>query len=75
MIQNNLEQIECLDFCNFNYLEVQEQVPSRWEIISKNADIPWQAEIPCTGENGNIVSSGCLRKRSQIYQMEEPGRN
>jgi hypothetical protein len=67
----NLDQIECLDFRDYNYAVEVEDVPSRWDMIKRNADILWQAEIPCTGENGNAISSGCLRKTSQIYQIEK----
>jgi hypothetical protein len=30
-------------------------IPSRWEILTRNADIPWECIIPATWENDNAV--------------------
>jgi hypothetical protein len=32
-----------------------EVIPSRWEILTRNADIPWECTIPSTWENDNAV--------------------
>jgi len=43
----NLDQIECLDFRDYNYLDEVEEVPSRWDMIRKNADIPGWLGFGC----------------------------
>ena len=36
-------------------------IPSRWEILTRNADIPWECIIPATWENDNAVELRILK--------------
>jgi hypothetical protein len=51
MKRNNLDQIELEGHHDQDSLEIGEEIPSRWEIMSRNADIPWRYGIPSLGEN------------------------
>ena len=51
MKRSNLNQIELTAYRDLDSLEINEDVPSRWEIMSRNADIPWRYGIPSLGEN------------------------
>ncbi len=51
MKHNSLDQIELTPFLDLDEPEWGEKIPSRWEIMSRNADIPWRYGIPSLGEN------------------------
>ena len=47
----NLDQIELAPYRDLDATESGEKILSRWEIMSRNADIPWRYGIPSLGEN------------------------
>jgi len=47
----NLVQIELVPYRDLDAAESEEIIPSRWEIMSRNADVPWRYGIPSLGEN------------------------
>jgi hypothetical protein len=47
----NLDQIELTPYRDLDAAESGEKILSRWEIMSRNADIPWRYGIPSMGEN------------------------
>jgi hypothetical protein len=51
MKHSNLDQIELAPYRDIDTTEPGEKIPSRWEIMSRNADIPWRYGIPSLGEN------------------------
>lgn len=51
MKHSNLDQIEVLLYRDMDANEPEKKIPSRWEIMSRNADIPWRYGIPSLGEN------------------------
>jgi hypothetical protein len=51
MKHSNLDQIELAPYRDLDATESVEKIPSRWEIMSRNADIPWRYGIPSLGEN------------------------
>jgi hypothetical protein len=51
MKRSNLDQIELLPYRDMDATEPGETILSRWEIMSRNADIPWRHGIPALGEN------------------------
>jgi hypothetical protein len=51
MKRNNLDQIELKGHLDQDSLEFGDEIPSRWEIMSRNADIPWRYGIQSVGEN------------------------
>ena len=68
----NLDKIEYSELHGENFPDngqnVEGEVPSRWEILARNADLPWRSEIPCTGENGNDITSS--RRRMEHIESE-----
>ena len=44
-------------------IEDEEEGLSRWEILARNANLPWRFEIPCTGENGEAFVYDSLEAR------------
>jgi hypothetical protein len=62
----NLDKIEWADFDDGSPENVEE-VPSHWEILTRNANILWRCEIPCTGENGNAISSDYDHRRARQW--------
>jgi len=57
----NLDKIEYAELYGDNSQETEDEYPPKWEILTRNANIPWRSEIPCTGENGDCVTSSCRR--------------
>jgi hypothetical protein len=53
----NLDKIEYAELYGENSQETEDEYPSKWEILTRNANIPWRSEIPYTGENGDCVAS------------------
>jgi hypothetical protein len=51
MKHSNLDQIELAPYRDIDMAEPGDKIPSRWEIMSRNADIPWRYGIPSLGEN------------------------
>lgn len=51
MKHSNLDQIELTPYRDLDAAESREKIFSRWEIMSRNADIPWRYGIPSLGEN------------------------
>ena len=55
----NLDKIEYAELYGETFPGIDVEVLSHWEILARNADIPWRTEIQGTGENGNnILCSG-----------------
>ena len=57
----NLDKIEYAELYGENSQETDDEYPSKWEILTRNANIPWRSEIPYTGENGDCVASSRRR--------------
>ena len=51
MKHSNFDQIELVPYRDLDANEPEEKIPSRWEIMSRNADIPWRYGIPSLREN------------------------
>jgi hypothetical protein len=51
MEKGNLDQIEMSDYHDQDSSELGEKIPSRWEIMSRNANIRWRYGNPALGEN------------------------
>ncbi len=51
MKKSNLDQTELAAYHDQDSFELGMEIPSRWEIMSRNADIPWRYGIPSLGEN------------------------
>jgi hypothetical protein len=68
----NLDKIEYTELHGENFPDMAQdgegKVLSRWEILARNADLPWRSEIPCTGENGNDITSS--RRRMEHIESE-----
>lgn len=60
----NLDKIEYAELYGETSQETEREYPSHWEILTRNANIPWRSEIPYTGENGNVASSN--RRKEHI---------
>ena len=55
----NLDKNEYAELYGETLHGMEWEALSRWEILARNADIPWRTEIQGTGENGNnILCSG-----------------
>jgi len=64
----NLDKIEYADLHGPEYPEIGNALQFRRRIASITGN-DWRTEIPCTGENGNVVASGCNEPKQTI---EEP---
>ena len=65
-MESDIYKLEPADNYENETDENDEKVPTRWELLILDGDIPWRCEIPYTGENGNCFSSGSFfRKRSR----------
>jgi hypothetical protein len=56
----NPDKIERADFQDEPFPELIQTISERRRAAARNIEIYWRCEIPCTGENGNDVSSGNL---------------
>ena len=69
MKHSNLDQIELLPYRDRDSNELEEKTPSRWEIMSRNADIPWRYGIPSLGENLKIGFPNSLHSYTGWYAL------
>ena len=58
-----INKIECVELFGGYSIEGEEVGLSRWEILARNANLPWRFEIPCTGENGEAFVYDSLEAR------------
>jgi len=56
MGESNLDKFERADLFDNDSNECTEEFPSRWEILTRNADLPWIGEIPKVGKSINVAS-------------------
>jgi hypothetical protein len=56
MGESNLDKFERADLFDNDSKEIIEEFPSRWEILTRNADLPWIREISNVGKSINIAS-------------------
>ncbi len=56
MGESNLDKFERADLFDNDSKENIEEFPSRWEILTRNADLPWIREISKVGKSINVVS-------------------
>jgi hypothetical protein len=54
----NLDKIEYADLHGPEYPEIGHATNFRRRVTSI-VENDWRTEIPCTGENGNVIASGC----------------
>ena len=58
-------KLEPEDHCENDTDENDEKLPTRWELLIRNGDIPWGCEIRDTAENGNCFASVTFWSRSK----------
>ena len=54
MGESNLDKFERADLFDNGSKESTEEFPSRWEILNRNADLPWIREISNVGKSINV---------------------
>jgi hypothetical protein len=64
----NLDKIEYAELYGETFPGMEGEALSRWEILARNADIPWRSEILGTGENGNNITSSGRRTEHIEYK-------
>jgi hypothetical protein len=69
MKHSNLDQIELVPYRDLDVTESGDKNPSRWEIMSRNADIPWRYGIPSLGENLKIGFPNSLHSYTGWYAL------
>jgi hypothetical protein len=60
----NLDKIEYADLHGPEYPEIVHATHFRRRAASM-VENDWRTEIPCTGENGNVIASGCVETRQR----------
>jgi hypothetical protein len=61
----NLDKIEYTDLHGPEYPEIGHATHFRRRTISM-VESDWRTEIPCTGENGNVIATGCNELKQTI---------
>ena len=59
----NLGKIEFVNLCDLAATEIEDDFSRRWEILTRNANIPWRFELTCPGENGEAFVYDSLEAR------------
>jgi hypothetical protein len=58
-----IDKLEYVDLFGVYSIDDEEEGLSRWEILARNANLPWRFEIPCAGENGEAFVYDSLEAR------------
>jgi hypothetical protein len=58
-----INKIEYVNLFGGYSIKDEEEGLSRWEILARNANLPWRFELPCTGENGEAFVYDSLEAR------------
>jgi hypothetical protein len=64
----NLDNIEREELRGPEYPEIANAAHFRRRVACM-AEEDWRCEIPCTGENGNVIASGCIETRQSDERL------